>query len=97
VSSGRYRWRLFYQSSQSGYRKTAMISDETLLGIGNPFPGLRCLEFAESLFCLRFHFGSREQVFDDHTLDVCQAEIAPGVTICQAFVIEAQQIQERRV
>ena len=48
-------------------------------------------------FCLRFHFESREQVFDDQTLDIGQAEIAPGVTIGQAFVIEAQQMQERRM
>jgi hypothetical protein len=39
----------------------------------------------------------REQVFDDQTLDIGQAEIAPGVTIGQAFVIEAQQAQERRM
>jgi hypothetical protein len=41
--------------------------------------------------------SSREQVFNNHTLDVCQAEIAPGVTIRQAFVVEAQQMQERRM
>jgi hypothetical protein len=42
-------------------------------------------------------FVSLEHVFNNHTLNIGQAEIAPGVTIGQAFVIEAQQMQARRM
>jgi hypothetical protein len=43
------------------------------------------------------HIESSKQVFDDQTMDIGQTEIAPGVPIRQAFVIEAQQVQKRRM
>lgn len=40
---------------------------------------------------------SKDNLLDDAAVDVGQPEVAPAVTVCQFFVIKAQQMQDRCV
>jgi len=41
--------------------------------------------------------SSGDDVIDDVAVDIGQAKVPPGVTVGQTFVVQPQQVQDRRV